>query len=72
MANLILSTRFTNGQEITNHELREVYKRIKGQELPRTATPAQVASHFVKTQPERFEFEINRLRGFAWDQKVDL
>jgi hypothetical protein len=71
MGELILSKRFVNGQEITNHELREVYKRINGKDLPRTARPSDVAHHFVKTRPERFEFEVNRLRGFAWDNGVN-
>jgi hypothetical protein len=67
MADLILNTRFENGQELTHHELREAYKRITGRELPRGAKSQDVARHFVTTCPLRFEFEVNRLRGFAWD-----
>jgi len=67
MSDLILNKPFNNGQELTHHELRQAYKRITGRELPRGTDARRTVQHFIATSPLRFEFEVNRIRGFAWD-----
>lgn len=64
---LILTDLFTIGKELTNHELQETYRRMFGKPIPRGARPAEVARHLAASSPLRFEFEVNRLRGYAWD-----
>ncbi len=36
--------------------------------------PEELLGRFCSTEPKRFvfEFEVNRLRGYAWDQEEDL
>jgi hypothetical protein len=63
----ILNTRFEIGKELTNHELQETYRRMFGKPIPRGARPAEVARGLSARSPLRFEFEVNRLRGYAWD-----
>jgi hypothetical protein len=61
------ATRFQLGQELTTHELREAFKIIFNRPLPPGANPKAVARTLTERMPLRFEFEINRQRGFAWD-----
>lgn len=63
----ILAERFVNGGELTYYELQQAYLRITGSKLPAGSKPAATARRLTEQRPLRFEFEINRLRGFAWD-----
>jgi hypothetical protein len=63
----VLLTRFEIGKELTHHELQQAFKNIHGHPIPRGANPAEVARGLAARSPLRFEFEVNRLRGFAWD-----
>ena len=65
----ILEQRFNNGEELTYHELQEAYKQITGHKLASGANAAATARRLTEKYPERFEFEINRVRGFAWDME---
>lgn len=67
MSDQILRTLFENGQELTHHELRQAHKAITGRDLPRGAKPQEVARYFVATCPLKFEFEVNKVRGFAFE-----
>jgi hypothetical protein len=58
---------FNLGQELTHDELRQAYQRITGKPLPGNASARDVARWLTQTFPLRFEFEVNRLRGHAWD-----
>jgi hypothetical protein len=59
--------RFQLGKELTTHELREAFKAIFNRPLPPGSNTAAVARTLSERMPLRFEFEINRQRGFAWD-----
>lgn len=67
MNTLTLAERFKVGQELTGHELAEAFKRIYGKPLPRGRKSSDLARALAAHEPVRFEFEVNRLRGFAWD-----
>ena len=67
MPPLTLESRYQIGQELTTYELREAFKRIQRREPPRGVRPEDLARGLASAGPLRFEFEINRLRGFAWD-----
>lgn len=58
---------FRIGQELTQHELDEAFRRIFGRPIPRGSKPRDIARNLAASQPLRFEFEINRVRGYAWD-----
>jgi len=64
---LIMDNRYTIGEALTHHELREAYKAIFQRDLPRGAKSADVARGLAASYGNRFEFEVNRLRGFAWN-----
>lgn len=63
----IMSQRFKPGQELTQHELREAYKAMFGRPIPPRADLRRIAQGLAAQEPVRFEFEVNRLRGYAWD-----
>jgi len=58
---------FILGQELTYDELRQAHQRIKGAPLPGNLAPRDVVRWLAQTLPLRFEFEVNRCRGHAWD-----
>jgi len=68
----ILAERFEAGKNLTRHELREVYKTINGKHLPVGANPRDVATFLMKYHALRFEFEVNRLRGYAWNNGEEM
>lgn len=59
--------RFTNGQPFTFGELSTAYQRITGRPVPAKQDMARLAKGLIGRFPDRFEFEINRQRGFAFD-----
>lgn len=63
----VMSQRFEPGQELTQHELREAFKRMFGRPIPPRADLRRIARGLAATEPLRFGFEVNRLRGYAWD-----
>ena len=63
----ILTPRFEIGKELTRYELQEAFRRIHGHPVPRGAKPQEVARGLAARSSLRFEFEVNRLRGYAWD-----
>lgn len=60
-------TRYKLGQEVSHDEVRQVYRRITGKPLPRGRRAGEVAKALYASAPLRFEFEVNRLRGYAWE-----
>lgn len=60
-------TRFKNGDPITHDELNQAFFRITGRHPPRGRAAHSLAALLSRAEPVRFEFEINRARGFAWD-----
>lgn len=67
-----LKGRFILGKEITPYEVREAFKRIYNRPAPKGAKPVEMARRLSAHHPLRFEFEINRLRGYAWDAEEPL
>lgn len=63
----VLAERFEIGMELTFYELQESYKRITGFPLPRGCKPQDAARRLAQTRPLAFEFEVNRLRGYAFE-----
>ena len=63
----ILNKRFNIGEELTQYELEQAYKRITRHKLPPGTNGRSTARRLQEKYSERFEFEINRVRGFAWD-----
>lgn len=59
--------RFTIGDPVGSEEVRTVFRRITGKVLPPNRVRA-VVDGMVSANPLRFEFEVNRLRGYAWNQ----
>lgn len=58
--------RFEIGMRLTTYELRECYQRIfNSTKIPKDYN--NLAKTLATRQPLRFVFEINRLRGYAWD-----
>lgn len=64
-----LLKRFAAGDPLTRQELEQTYYRMVGRPLPRRSDPAQVAQQLSSARPLRFEFEVNRLRGYAWEHE---
>ena len=58
---------FKIGQELTKDELLQAYERITGNKPKGNIDLNRTAQYFAQTQPIRFEFEVNRCRGYAWD-----
>jgi hypothetical protein len=53
--------------EVSKNEIQSAYQRIKGHPVPTAINLSAVAKGLAAAYPLRFEFEINRSRGFAWD-----
>lgn len=64
---MVLNQRFINGGDITHGELQRVFHIITGRPLPARYNPGECAQALIAARPERFEFEVNRLRGYAWN-----
>lgn len=62
-----LPQRFVIGKELTHHELKQAFQRIFQRPMPRNVKPEVTARLLTQELPLRFEFEVNRLRGFAWE-----
>lgn len=58
---------FTIGQNLTHHELQQAFHRIAGRPLPAGCDLRLIAGELSRTRPRRFEFEVNRCRGLAFD-----
>jgi len=63
----LLPDRFRIGQDITTYELRETYRRITGGPPPGSLPPKEAVRRLIHENSLRFEFEVDRLRGYAWD-----
>lgn len=61
-----MSKPFKNGDPLSEAELAQAYQRIVGKRMPSGSFLA-VARTLSKHRPTQFEFEVNRLRGFAFD-----
>lgn len=61
----ILPERFKLGQRLTVYELTGAFTAIYGEDPPVGFDPQQIARALYLHHPARFEFEVDRLRGFA-------
>lgn len=60
--------RYTYGKEMSPHELVTVVQVLTGRPVRRLVGPLpKIARVLYEAAPLRFEFEVNRLRGFAWN-----
>lgn len=55
------------GGRVEPEEIRAAFRRIHGRDVPRGLSLARVAETMARTNRLRFEFEINRCRGLAFD-----
>ena len=58
---------FQLGQNLTHEELRTAFQRISGRPIPAGANLREAAATLARNAPERFTFEVNRCRGFAFE-----
>ena len=66
---MVLKQRFINGGDLTHGELQRVFYNLTGHPLPAGNNPGNTAQALIRAWPEAFEFEVNKLRGYAWDQE---
>lgn len=57
------------GEPLHVHEVVEVYRRAFGRDVPHHLDRRTLHLHLIQALGElRFDFEVNRLRGYAWEQ----
>jgi hypothetical protein len=59
--------RFQLGQELTPDELKHAYICIHNKPVPKGQSYRAIAATLARACPLRFEYEVNRQRGWAFD-----
>ena len=63
--------KFVIGEMLTPSEVRTAFTRITGRPVPTEMSLKQVAGLLTRHFPARFEHEVNRVRGYAFDLQKD-
>ena len=66
---LVMDDRFQIGASVTYHEARTAFSEIFRRPMPRGSDVEQIVRNLSTAVPLRFEFEVNRVRGFAWNME---